>query len=168
MRRESATISRGFTLLELVLVLLVIAIAAATVAPSLRGWTRGQQARDSAEQFVALTRWARSQAITQSATYRMTIDPTSGSYQLTLHNPTTGEFAALGSSWGRTFNVPEGTQIELSDPPGGTSGSAINFYPTGRIDPAKIRITSQDGDRIEIECVSPGEGFVVAQTARGS
>ncbi|MDB4966667.1 MAG: hypothetical protein JWN44_2356, partial [Myxococcales bacterium] len=62
MRRTAPQSRPAFTLLELVLVMLVITIAIAVVAPTLRGWSRGSHLRDTAEQFVTLTRLARTQA----------------------------------------------------------------------------------------------------------
>ena len=44
--------SRGYTLLELVLVLAILAIALAAVAPSLSAFAAGRKAEDAARQFA--------------------------------------------------------------------------------------------------------------------
>src|SRR5437764_12831170 len=77
---------RAFTLLELVMVMVLACLALALVAPSLSNWSHGNQLRDAADEFVSLTRYARSSAIAESITYRLSIDPQSGSYQLTAQN----------------------------------------------------------------------------------
>jgi len=53
----------GFTLIELILVLLIISITMALAAPSLRGWSDGAKLRDAGDLFVASAKWARAQAI---------------------------------------------------------------------------------------------------------
>ncbi len=68
----------GYTLFELVLVMAVLLIAAGMAAPSLRNFARGRDAGDAAEQFVAVARWARTQAIAQGAVYRLNVDLTPG------------------------------------------------------------------------------------------
>src|ERR1700744_5175693 len=73
----------GFTLLELVLVMVIIVIALSIVAPKLTGFSRGRQLHDAADQFLSMTRLARSQAATNGTVYRITIDAQNGSYQLT-------------------------------------------------------------------------------------
>src|SRR5437016_4959262 len=102
---------RGFTLLELVLVMVVACLALAIVAPSLSRWSKGAQLRDAADQFVAITRLARARAVAESTTYRLNINSQEGTYQLTMDNGS--GFVQLQSSWGRTFPVPEGAQLQL-------------------------------------------------------
>ena len=43
--------------------LIILCVALAVTAPSLSGWNRGSKSRDAGEQFLALTRWARTQAL---------------------------------------------------------------------------------------------------------
>src|SRR3954464_11941493 len=81
MNRNRPSSRRAFTLIELMLVLLVIAIALGTVAPSLRGHSRTSKLRDTAEQFVTLTRLARTRAMSTGQPHRIVIGaaPRSGS-----------------------------------------------------------------------------------------
>src|SRR5438093_10887720 len=78
--------TRAFTLLELVLVMVIACLALALVAPSLSAWGHGAQLRDLADQFVSLTRLARSRAVADGLTYRINIDAKSGTYQLTVQS----------------------------------------------------------------------------------
>ena len=75
---------RGFTLLELVLVLVVLAIMAGIAAPTLRGFARGRNVPDAAAQLVTLTRWAHAQAIAEGRVYLLNLDPAGGKYWLTV------------------------------------------------------------------------------------
>jgi type II secretion system protein H len=176
----------GFTLLELMLVMVLACMAMAIVAPSVSNWSRGGKLRDAADQFVAVARLARTQAVANSTTYRMTVDPSSGTYQLSMQSGT--DFVGLGSSWGRAFTLPDGVHIQVmrqqqpaaqqqqqsqsgygqSGPTQGNNAAAatatdntIDFYPTGRTQQVQVRLSSDRGDVLDIQCPSPAEGFVV-------
>src|SRR2546428_10956970 len=70
-----ATGRRGFTLLELIVVMLVLSVLFAMVAPSLSGFGAGRAAEQTASQIVTLSRWAREQAITEGRSYRLHLGP---------------------------------------------------------------------------------------------
>src|SRR3954464_14826661 len=96
MNRNRPSSRRAFTLIELMLVLLVIAIALGTVAPSLRGHSRTSRLRDTAEQFVTLTRLARTRAMSTGQPHRIVIDAANRRCVLAVQsgqqfNPITGQ-----------------------------------------------------------------------------
>ncbi|WP_428937146.1 pilus assembly FimT family protein [Fontivita pretiosa] len=178
----------GFTLLELVLVLVIIATVMAMAAPSLRGFSRGARQRDTAEELLAMTRWARTYATTQGVVCRLNIDTAAGRFWLSEQQPGSGQFTQIGSSFGRVYTAPAGVQIEVLPPrdallPGRqdaaamqqtqrivTAGStvAIDFYPTGRTRPVRIRLTDEGRYPIEIECASPAELFHIVNPGEAS
>src|SRR5215213_9731863 len=101
----------GFTLWELILVMVVITLALAMAAPSLGGWGRAAKLRDVGDQFLAVTRFAHSQAIADAQVYRLNIDPAAGTYWVTMQQ---GErFVELGNSFGEAHTLPEGYRIIL-------------------------------------------------------
>ena len=104
---------RAFTLLELVFVLVIISTTLALAAPSLRGWSRGSKLRDAGEEFLAMTRYARGQAIAGGQVYRMYVDANGGTYQLMVQEG--ADFRQLGTTWGRQFTMPEGFRIAMTD-----------------------------------------------------
>src|SRR3972149_3661562 len=67
--------SVGFTLLELILVMVILSTVLAMAAPSLRGFFASRQIQDAAAQILALTQFARSQAVSEGTTYRLNFDP---------------------------------------------------------------------------------------------
>src|ERR1041385_6637144 len=73
----------GFTLLELVMVMVIFCIVMALAAPSLRGFWAGRQTRDAADQILTLTRWASSQAAADSQVYRLNLDTEARTYVVT-------------------------------------------------------------------------------------
>lgn len=65
--------NRGFTLLELVVVLVVLAGAAALVLPRLSAW-QDHDARNSARNLATMLRYLHEQAITSRTRYQLAID----------------------------------------------------------------------------------------------
>lgn len=161
--RDARHLPHGFTLLELVLVLLILSVALAAVASSLHGWSRGAKVRDASEQFLAVTRWARTQAISQATTYRLNVDPRNNTYFLTQQDGQ--QFVNVRNDFGQVFGVPDGFRIVMTDDQQQPL-EAVDFLPTGRARTARVRIEHpQDGDGITLECLSPAEGFRVATSA---
>ena len=57
----------GFTLIELILVMAVLAIVLAIIAPSLGNFFRGRTLDSEARRFVSLTRYAESRAVSEGS-----------------------------------------------------------------------------------------------------
>jgi len=170
--------SRGFTLLELILVMLVLTIAVALIVPQMSNFGRGRRIADCATEIVAVTRYARAKAISDGVTYRLNLDPQRGVYWLTMEQVSGGEFVGVGEEFGRDFTAPEGIALSWSVPPQ-PSGSAVqqqqasqaavpyvDFRPDGRTDPAVIRLTdTATGSVTEVACLSATELFRVTTGA---
>ena len=69
--------SRGFTLLEVVLVLALIALASLLAAAALTGGFDGMRLRAAAKEVAAQMRFTRAQAIATGEPQRFTLDPRS-------------------------------------------------------------------------------------------
>lgn len=145
---------RAFTLFELVLVMLILAVVMAMVAPKLGGIAKGRKTGDTATQVVALAYYARSEAITEGRTYRLNVEPRNGTYWLTRQDG--GVFQDPGNGWGTVFQLPEGLRIE-SDFQSRQDGMYVEFKPTGRCEPGYVRLSDEDGRSAEIACESPTE-----------
>jgi prepilin-type N-terminal cleavage/methylation domain-containing protein len=150
----------GFTLLELVLVLAILAIALLVAAPSLSGFARGRVVDDAAAQFVAYAHFARSQAVSDGTIYRLNFDPAAGRYWLTVDSGD-GTFAEPSSGFGPPVTVPEGVRLETDASP--VDGApVIEFDSSARTDPATVRFISDNGKVIEVVCEAPLDEFHVA------
>lgn len=147
----------AFTLLELVLVMVIIGTVMALASPSLRGWNRASRLRDLGSDFVATTRWARTQAIATGEIYRVCIDANTGGWW--VMRQAGEEFVSEQSGLGGITLLPEGFAIELSLAGQPGNASYIEFHPTGRTQPARVRIVSDLGDAIYVECPTPSERF---------
>ena len=154
----------GFTLLELVLVLAVIAVAIAIVAPSLSGFARGRAASNVAGQFVAVARWARTQAITSGATYRLNVDPSANKWWLTSDNG--HSFVQVDNDFGKEFTLPDGITM-TTDAPKVDKGQAIEFDPSGRSDPTSVHFLGTKGTDITVACDTPADLYHIVAPQGG-
>ena len=154
----------GFTLWELILVMVIITVALAMAAPSLGGWGRSRKLRDTGDQFLAVTRWARSQAIADAQIYRLNIDTAAGTYWLTTLQGQ--QFVELGNSFGQVHALPEGYRIVLNAtkvPGEQIAKTTIDFMPNGRLTPAQLQIVSDLGATLDIAALSATEQFAVVE-----
>lgn len=145
----------GFTLLELILVMAILAIGTALVVPSLHGFAQGRRTTNCCEQILALTKWARTQAIVRGLTYRLNLDPATRTYWLTVQNDD-GTVQGLGEEFGRVFTAPEGVTLTWDAQPQ-QDGVYVQFLPSGRCDPATISVIDPTGHVTEITCYTPTE-----------
>jgi len=182
-RTERRAGARGFTLIELILVMMLICTVLGMAAPSLRGFFQSHLARDAAGQIVALAQYARTQAAAEGRTYRLNFDTQAGQFWLTAQDGAT--FSALGTEFGRTFELPEGVTFEsvatnvatdsatatvastsstataASSSTTGTPTDVVDFLPNGGATTAKVRLIGRRGERLEVGCPSPAESFRV-------
>ena len=134
---------RGFTLLELIVVLGLVGVLLGLAAPSLKGFMGTRQTADTADEVMALTHLASSRAAAQGTPYRLNIDEKAGQYWLTMQEQ--GQFVDLGTEFGRRFQVPMGLAIAVRRPAGAGARSYIEFQPSGRAEEVTIEIRGQRG-----------------------
>jgi Tfp pilus assembly protein FimT len=162
-RRAQGTRAGGFTLLELTLVLVLIGMTMALVAPSLRGFAESHRAGDLAMRLVSMTEWARSNASAQGQVTRLNVDPQGESCWLTVQRG--GAFVPHEDDIAKPLEMPEGSSVALrwesaSSTPTLASGEAyIQFYPTGRCDVATLTLTAASGETFVMTCDSPAEPY---------
>lgn len=161
MRRTGRPTRPAFTLIELVLVMFVVTIAIGVVAPTLSGWSRGSHLRDAAEQFVTLTRLARTRAVSVAQIHRLTVDSRSRRCALAVQDGQ--QLVELTAAMDGVVELPEGVSVEMTDLQGAPSGF-VDFYPNGRTRPARIRVSMDDGSEVVVECAAPTESFRVVSS----
>ena len=174
---RTAGTTTGFTLLELILVMLLISTMLAIAVPSLRGFVANSKQRDAIAQLVALAQFAKARSAADAKVYRLNL--AGSTYWLTMQE---GEsYVPIGTDMGRTFELPSGMHVEAmpagqqsqQQSSGGTGGSSVvlpaapgnadgvSFYPEGRTDTALFRLTDAAGNVTFIGCSSPAESFRV-------
>ena len=153
----------GFTLLELIAVLVLISTVLAIAAPSLRGFARGRQTDDAALRILALTRLARSRSASWGAVHRLNVDPDARQYWLTMQRQ--GAFVEIDSDHGRRYNLPAGVSVKVDSSSDDDGVPYIQFDPNGRCDPATVQLTGGQGDVRQVTCESASERFRIVTPA---
>src|ERR1044071_4193101 len=156
--------SQGFTLLELVLVMVILATMMAVAVPSLRGFWAGARTRDAATELLAVIRYGHMQAVADSQVYRLNWGFEDDHWAVWLTKQDGTEFVEADRGWGRHFAMPDRTELQCTRA-GDTSLTYVEFQPSGRVDPASLKIVDQGGMTIEISCLSPTEQFRLVTNA---
>jgi prepilin-type N-terminal cleavage/methylation domain-containing protein len=125
-RRAAALAPSGFTLLELVVTLVVLALAVAVVGPTIGRSTDTIRTRAEVARFSALLRHAREQAITTRRTHELIVDPTA--HRVTLRS---------GDEVRQTRSLPEHLSVQ-ADPVALT----VRFEPHGTSSGGVFRVAS--------------------------
>lgn len=154
--------SQGFTLLELILVMVIISTVLAMASPSLRGFFSSRKINDAAGNIISLMRYARTQAISEGQTYRLNFDSDKGAYWLTSNAE--GSFDDLNNEFGREFLLPDDTTVEIEkENDENKTETNISFYPQGMLESGTITLTDRAGDTIEITSLSPAEAYRIVK-----
>jgi prepilin-type N-terminal cleavage/methylation domain-containing protein len=158
--------NRAFTLIELILVMVVVSVVVSLASPRLRGFFVSRQTADAASMVLSLTKWARSEAISQGRPVRLNIDSAGGECWLTVQE--TGLFVAPKSEIGRRFAAPEGAAISIVPDASGEIPAYVEFRPSGRSDTATIEIRGASGQTFQVVSDSATEPYRVITPSGGN
>jgi Tfp pilus assembly protein FimT len=156
------------TLLELILVLVILSTVLAMAAPSLRGFFASRRIDDAAAQILALTQWARSQAISEGVVYRLNFDTRDGTYWLTAQKA--GAFDPLETELGQVYTLPKDVELELEDLEQEDKEVFLAFTPYGTVTAGVVRLMDRRGRAVEVSSPTVTEPFSIVepkQTAYG-
>jgi competence protein ComGD len=129
---------RGFTLLEVLVVLFVVSLVVSLTAPTIARSTELIRARAEVAGFSALLRFAREQAITSRQEHSVVVDP--GEHRVTLLTAD-GEVR-------RTRALPPKWTLEAKPP----THLTVTFEPEGNSSGGEFRITASGATyRVTIE-----------------
>jgi prepilin-type N-terminal cleavage/methylation domain-containing protein len=157
----------GFTLVELVLVLLVIAVCAAIAAPSLSGFARGRALPNASQDLVTTTNWCRVKSLGDGVEYRLNFDKAAGKWWVTKDDGTGSNFVDCTESLGTEYIVPEGVSIssvEFKTLPENVDDQTIfiSFRPGGRTDVATITLAYNE-HYAYVACETPSGMFHITE-----
>lgn len=151
---------RGFTMMELVLVLLVLTIIAGMVIPSLSGVARGRLAPNVAYNILSLAKYAHTQALSEGRNYCLEINVRDNSYQLFAEEGSAKQ--TIPGTLGQKYTLEDGMTIGSSIATDNNT-QTIRFYPNGRMDVVQIKIT-RDQQSVLLACPSAAEGLQLSDT----
>lgn len=146
--------SAGFTLIELVLVMALLATIMAVSAPSLSRSFHGRNLDNQAAQLLAATEYARSEAVSQGIPMNVWIDAGTQSFGVQAQSGF-GGIAAREKTWTLHPDVCFDSVPNASDNNG--HALAATFLPEGRLGDGavdEIRLAHRSGEKIS---VSQGE-----------
>ena len=143
----------GFTLIELILVMIVLFTIAAVVAPRFSDFFPSFQVRKSSEQILAWARKARADAAVTGVRQRLVIDPATRKYWIEyearpMKEP--GKFTLLSGAWGEE-TLPEGVTFESIETTGSDATRSamkiLEFLTDGTSSEATVILSNDSGDR---------------------
>lgn len=143
----------GFTLFEIIIVLVILGAAAAIVVPSFVGGLGGIQLETVTRDLITCMKKARSDAVAQQKTFRI----------LLKTNPNGAARYSLADEFQKPikdFDLPKGiTFVERQiDREINEEGQVVSFYSNGRSSGGSIVVKNSKGRKIRVE-VDPITGF---------
>ena len=151
---------RGLTLIELICVMAIMAAIMTVSAPALTGFFKGRSLYEQSRRFLALTRHARSVAISEAAVADIWIDTSEGRFGLNIQ---TDEETADAKSL--EYSLMDNQHFEVDAQHLDADGKAtLRFYPDGLMDgdnPEEIILLQGDTDEVIFRKTKSGIGYAI-------
>lgn len=120
---------RGFTLIELILVMALLVVAFGITFPALQGFFQGRVLDSEARRLLALTRYGQNRAVSEGVPMVLWIDSDEGEYGLETATGFVEEDAQA-----RSYKIDGDLELEVANP-----------------------LLSRSGTRLDLDLASPGE-----------
>lgn len=152
----------GFTLIELIFVMVLLITVASLVAPRMSSFFRGRVLSSEARRMLSLVNYAQSRAIAEGVPVLLWIDAANASYGIEVQGGHTGaddRARVFFAEPSLRLEVPAATDMAESENGDETLGfdanlPAIRFNPDGFFDEASVsRIVIRQGDDGALELV---------------
>lgn len=129
-RARHANYNQGFTLIEMIVVMLLIVTLAGIAVPRMRNFVEGRRLREEGRRFLALTRGARGEAVSRGERIELRITPKEGRYEL-VRSP----YFQHPAEETPVFQLEEGIQWKVDKNWLAKDGTAsIIYHPDGALD----------------------------------
>lgn len=145
---------KGFTLIELIVVMIIIGIGAAFFAPNISSFLPNYRLRSAAREITSAMRTAQIKAVSSNLTHRVRFTKSPATYIL--------QYRDTQNNWkddGPTKNLPKGIQITTITFPLTSPNYDANFNPNSTASSGEIRLVNSKGSMKQIR-VSPTNGRV--------
>jgi type II secretion system protein H len=152
----------GFTLIELMLVLALLAMMVAIVAPKMARSSRARNLEQEALRFVALTEYARDEAVSQGVSMAIYVETQTQRFGM---EPASG---ASGVEVRKEFTLHDDLHFEELKSTSKKEGRVITYNPDGVPDAVSIdyvTITDRNGDSKSVMRSADGYGYELAKEA---
>jgi type II secretion system protein H len=130
----------GFTLIEILLVLVIMGIVLALAVPDMSKAYQHLQLNKTSEDLLDLSRWAQAMAMQQGRIYALAFSGNRRSYKIERTQTTDDEedqadLEPVQGAAGKMHDIPDAVHLE-------TMNATVNFYPDGSVDPTDIRLNT--------------------------
>ncbi|MCE5184701.1 MAG: prepilin-type N-terminal cleavage/methylation domain-containing protein [Planctomycetaceae bacterium] len=147
----------GFTLLELILVMIILCTVLAMAAPSLKGFFSSRQLNSLAEQIQLLTRYARIQAVSEARYVRVEFDLNRRQYGVTALEGS--RYELLKKDFAAWYKMPTDIEFEFENVNIDQGRYVLQFDLRGHTKLCRIRLRDGNDNRIDLVCRTPAENF---------
>lgn len=154
---------RAFTLVEIIVVIVIIAVLSGMVALSLEGRSASAQLRATAGDLLRFAQYGRDYAVTRATSCRLVIDPQAQRFHLERETEQDGQpagYQVVTADAMRPRTLPRGVTFGFirieGAPDAPAAGSVITFTALGDAEAAAIEIT--DGKHSFTLRIAPGTG----------
>ncbi len=146
---------KGVTLIELIIVMVIIAVAAGFIAPNIGAWLPNYRLRSAARDIVSTMRTAQMKAISTNLTYQVLFTPAGTPTSYILQYQTTAGFVNDGA----IQNLPSGITIPTIT----ISGSNAVFNPNSTSSSGSVTLQNNKGTQRRLT-LTPSTGRVTITT----
>jgi prepilin-type N-terminal cleavage/methylation domain-containing protein len=150
--------SKGFALIELIIVLVLITISISLVAPSLSRFSNTIELKTAAKKISGILRNFRSEAVNKGQVYQILFDTDLGEVRVqpieSMEEETGQEGKKNRDGIKMTYLLPKGIhikEVKVSPPQFSPEFPAIEFYPNGGSNGGSILLNGQDRDGFKIK-----------------
>lgn len=147
--------NNGFTLLEVILVLILISLSFSLVSPSLGRFTKGIELKGSAQKIAGILRSCRTEAVQKGQIYQILFNLET--HEINVRTLQGRREGGTHPTWieKTKYSLPPGIKMQdvgLAPLPYPTDSPAIEFYPTGNSNGGQITLENQlrQGYRIKV------------------
>ncbi|MBI1367260.1 MAG: type II secretion system protein GspH [Planctomycetes bacterium] len=148
----------AFTLLELILVMVLMAVVLAMAAPSLSNFGQARIIDDTAAHMLATIKYARLMSASEGRTYRFEVDPVRRTFGLTAQEGSA--YVAIADNAARSIPLPENIDAKFMSSEAATR-SHFNINPDGTVEPTTIRLTGPGGQMMEVFCKTASDEYAI-------
>jgi len=137
----------GFTLVEMMVVMVLIGLLAGLALPRVASSLPGFELKTSARKVVSILRYARGRAITEQEAFAVYFDPRQGAVAVLSEAGTEGRPTAPGSL--QAFHLPESVKLEPVGAPTDVPAT-IGFFPEGGSTGGEIVLLAGSNRRMRV------------------